>query len=68
LQEPRVKRVIEPILANSEEASEGLIPSDDIQYVEDMGLIKRERGKNIRIANGIYREICRQDVGGAYLA
>ena len=30
LQEPRVKRVIEPILANSDEASEGLIPSDDI--------------------------------------
>lgn len=57
LQEPRVKRVIEPMLANSDEAVEGLIPSDDIQYVEDMGLIKRERGKTIRIANGIYREI-----------
>lgn len=57
LQEPRVKRVIEPILANSEEAAEGLIPSDDIQYVADMGLIKREKGQNIRIANGIYREI-----------
>lgn len=57
LNEPRVKRVIEPILANSEEAVEGLIPSDDIQYVADMGLIKRERTKTIRIANGIYREI-----------
>ncbi len=57
LQEPRVKRVIEPILANSEQAVEGLIPSDDIQYVADMGLIKRERGQTIRIANGIYREI-----------
>lgn len=44
LKEPRVKRVIEPILANSEEADEGLIPSDDIQYVADMGLIKREKG------------------------
>lgn len=57
LSEPRVKRVIEPILANSDEAAEGLIPSDDIQYVADMGLIKRERTKTIRIANGIYREI-----------
>ncbi len=57
LNEPRVKRVIEPILSNSEEVAEGLIPSDDIQYVADMGLIQRERGKNIRIANGIYREI-----------
>ena len=57
LNEPRVKRVIEPILANNDEAAEGLIPSDDIQYVADMGLIKRERTKTIRIANGIYREI-----------
>ena len=57
LQEPRVKHVIEPILSNSDNAVEGLVPSDDIQYVADMGLIKRERGQNIRIANGIYREI-----------
>lgn len=57
LNEPRVKRVIEPMLANSENADDSLIPTDDIQYVEDMGLIKRERGKPRRIANGIYREI-----------
>ena len=57
LKEPRVKRVIEPILSNSDQAVEGLIPSDDIQYVVDMGLIKVERGKPRRIANGIYREI-----------
>lgn len=59
LNEPRVKRVIEPILANTDEAIEGLIPPDDIQYVVDMGLIKWERTKTIRIANGIYREIIR---------
>lgn len=57
LKEPRVKRVIEPILANSEKPVDGLIPSDDIQYVIDLGLIRRERGDNVRIANGIYREI-----------
>ena len=57
LQEPRVKRVIEPMLANSDEADEGLIPNDDILYVWDMGLIKVEKGKPRRIANGIYREI-----------
>ena len=57
LKEPRVKRVIEPILAKSDDADDGLIPSDDIQYVADMGLIKVEKGKNRRIANGIYREI-----------
>ena len=57
LKEPRVRRVIEPMLANSDEAVEGLIPSDDIQYVADMGLVKREKAQTIRIANGIYREI-----------
>ena len=57
LKEPRVKRVIEPMLANSPEADDNLIPSDDIQYVTDMGLICVERGKPRRIANGIYKEI-----------
>ncbi len=57
LKEPRVRRVIEPMLAGEDEADKSLIPSDDIQYVEDMGLIKRERGKARRIACGIYREI-----------
>ena len=57
LREARVKRVIEPILANSDEADDGLIPSDDLQYVVDMGLVTVERGKPRRIANGIYREI-----------
>lgn len=57
LKEPRVKRVIEPILANSDEADDSLISSDDIQYVADMGLIKREKGQTIRISNAIYHEI-----------
>ena len=57
LEEPRVRRVIEPMLANEDEVDDALIPTDDIQYVEDMGLIKRERGRPRRIANGIYREI-----------
>ena len=57
LREERVRRVIGPILANEEEADESIIPSDDVQYVIDMGLIKVERGKPRRIANGIYKEI-----------
>ena len=57
LQEERVRRVIEPILANDEEPDEEKMKTDDIQYVTDMGLITRDRGKPIRIANGIYREI-----------
>lgn len=57
LSEPRVKRVIEPILANNDEADDNLMPIDDVLYVRDMGLIKVEKGKPRRIANGIYREI-----------
>ena len=57
LKEPEVKRVIEPMLANSQQSDDNLIPSDDIQYVADMGLICVERGKPRRISNGIYREI-----------
>lgn len=57
LEEPRVRRVIGPMLANEDKVDDALIPTDDIQYVEDLGLIKRERGKPRRIANGIYREI-----------
>jgi hypothetical protein len=49
--------VIEPILANNDEADDSLVPNDDVLYVQDMGLIKVERGKPRRIANGIYREI-----------
>jgi len=52
-----VRRVIEPMLSGEDEVDEKGIPADDIQYVEDMGLIKRERGKPRRIACGIYREI-----------
>lgn len=57
LREPRVKRVIEPILANEEEPDENRMSDEDIQYVKDMGLVTKERGKPLRIANAIYREI-----------
>ena len=57
LREERVKRVIEPMLSGEEEIADKPIPSDDLQYVIDMGLITMERGKPRRIANGIYREI-----------
>ena len=57
LKEPRVKRVIEPILANSDEVDEEMMSDEDIMYVKDMGLVVKERGKPIRISNAIYREI-----------
>lgn len=54
LKEERVHRVIAGIL-EGEEGSIEMIPSDDLQYVQDMGLITLDR--KVRISNAIYREI-----------
>lgn len=53
LQEPRVRRVIEPILSGG--MKEEKIPPDDIQYVRDLGLIKPTSPPTI--ANRIYQEV-----------
>lgn len=55
LREDRVRRVIAPILANQDGEVESQLREDDIQYVIDLGLIVR--GKPLRIANAIYKEI-----------
>ncbi|MEU6720981.1 AAA family ATPase [Nonomuraea sp. NPDC046802] len=60
LHEPRVKRVIEPIVA-------GTIPSmddsidDDVSYVHDLGLIRGTM--DLEIANPIYREVLLRVLG-----
>jgi len=53
LNEPRVRRVIEPILAGEDSSTS--IPNDDIWYVRDLGLISTEG--QLRIANRIYQEV-----------
>jgi hypothetical protein len=53
LQEERVRRVIEPLLAGGAKPEE--LPKDDIQYVADLGLITTSG--QMRIANEIYREV-----------
>jgi hypothetical protein len=53
LREPRVRRVIEPILAG--QRAPELLPDDDVQYVVDLGLVVKEG--QLRIANPIYQEI-----------
>jgi len=53
LREPRVRRVVEPIVA-SLRGSEDL-PDDDIQYCRDLGLIGL--GRPLAIANRIYQEV-----------
>lgn len=56
LKEDRVRRVIGPMLANETSINEdALIPTDDIQYVVDLGLITLDKPR--RISNNIYREV-----------
>jgi hypothetical protein len=54
LREERVRRVIEPMLAGRmlNEA-----PSDDIDYLIDLGLCRMAPGQGLTIANPIYREV-----------
>jgi len=54
LHEPRVKAIIEPILAGQELRNP---PWDDVQYLLDLGLCTKDRGGSISIANPIYREV-----------
>lgn len=53
LQEPRVRRVIEPMLAGT---ALGDVPDDAIQYLLDLGLL-RQHGGGLSVANPIYREV-----------
>jgi hypothetical protein len=54
LREDRVRRVVEPMLAGAS-LDEGKL-ADDIQYVIDLGLIRRGQD-GLVISNAIYREI-----------
>jgi len=54
LQEPRVRRVIEPILSG--EGDPESLPSDDVAYARDLGLIQAH-GRQLAIANPIYQEV-----------
>ncbi|MBI5491099.1 MAG: ATP-binding protein [Deltaproteobacteria bacterium] len=53
LLEPRVRRVMEPILAGTLEGDETY--QDDLLYVRDLGLIAAKAP--VRVANPIYREV-----------
>lgn len=55
LQEARVQRVIEPLLAGDVLA--GALDTDDVAYAVDLGLIKQERNGALRLANPLYQEV-----------
>jgi hypothetical protein len=56
LQEPRVRRVISPMVAGDNWSKTETPLPDDLQYVVDLGLIRNDGG-NYLVANGIYREV-----------
>jgi DNA polymerase III delta prime subunit len=54
LHEPRVRRILEPLLAGDLPPGDETF-DDDVAYVRDLGLIARDRP--VRVANPIYREV-----------
>ena len=52
LQEERVRRVVEPLLAGADEAE---FTERDLEYVRDLGLVARDGP--VRIANPVYAEV-----------
>ncbi|HEX6469008.1 MAG TPA: hypothetical protein VF069_07915, partial [Streptosporangiaceae bacterium] len=60
LHEPRVKRVIEPLIAGAEIEIDAAY-NDDLAYLRDLGLISRRRP--VRIANPIYQEVILRVLG-----
>jgi AAA-like domain len=54
LQEPRVHNVIGPLLQGTELPNN--VAQDDIQYVVDLGLIRRGK-QGLEVANALYREV-----------
>ena len=61
LREPRVQRVIAPMLAGDLVLGDRI--DDDIAYTEDLGLVER-RGGHLEIANEIYHEVIPRALAG----
>jgi hypothetical protein len=55
LREPRVQRVIEPLLSGADLQDADAQYDDDVAYVRDLGLIADD--PNMRVASPMYREI-----------
>jgi hypothetical protein len=63
LYEPRVKRVIEPLIAGIQPVADPTF-DDDVAYVADLGLIAP--GNPVRVANPIYQEVVVRVLGSGY--
>jgi Archaeal ATPase. len=61
LQEPRVRNIVDAIIAGNIKTADEL-KQDDIQYARDLGLIKM---KGLEIANPIYQEVIPRELTSA---
>ena len=62
LKEERVKKIIEPVITGEEKVFSPL--DDDLQFVLDLGLVKREKGQ-ITPSNPVYAEVMVRYLGMA---
>jgi hypothetical protein len=65
LREPRVRRIIEPILAGEALPA---VPDEDLRYVLDLGLVRPENSGGLVIANPIYREVIPRSLASVAIA
>ena len=65
LREPRVRAVIEPLLAGE---ALGPLPDDDRRYVLDLGLVRESPLGGFVVANPIYREVIPRSLAAVPLA
>jgi hypothetical protein len=54
LREPRVRRILEPMLAGR---ALGDVPEDDLRFVQDLGLVRMASSGGLEVANPLYREV-----------
>jgi hypothetical protein len=54
LREPRVRRILEPILAG---LALGQVPEDDLRFIQDLGLVRMASTGGLEVANPLYREV-----------
>ncbi|PNJ93062.1 polyketide biosynthesis operon protein CyrO, partial [Cylindrospermopsis raciborskii C03] len=65
LREARVRDIIQPMLAGEDLADTA---EDNLRYVLDLGLCRRDRGGGLEIANPIYREILPKTLAAVAIA
>ena len=61
LREPRVRQIVEPMLAGM---ALGDVPADDIRFIQDLGLARLSKNGGLEMANPIYREVIPRCLAG----